>query len=119
MICRVRIRLGSSQTPFDLESEYQEIDGVRNFRIKEFTIHPRYSPTKAEYDIAVIKLSKDITYSEVIFPICLPSVKDTTLPLNMFAGVSAKVSGWGKTDQFQDNLPTLLHEAQIEVQNQG
>lgn len=94
---------------------------MRNFTIKEFIIHPRYSTTKAEFDIAVITLSDDITWSETIFPICLPSTEDTSLPLNFFAGDIATVSGWGKTEVVQsvDDLPTLLHEAQIEVQNQG
>ena len=118
---RVRLRLGASQTPFNLEVEIQKLEGVVDFKMDDFKIHPNYSDPKAEYDLAIITLDTDIIWSKTIFPICLPSVGDTTLPLDIFAGRSAKLSGWGKTKIYQKlgELPTDLQETHLTVEYQG
>ncbi|CAJ0967528.1 unnamed protein product [Ranitomeya imitator] len=52
--------------------------------------HPKYSSEGHEYDIALVKLSSPVTYTNYIQPICLPSAS-VTFP----CGMECWVTGWG------------------------
>ena len=63
--------------------------------IKQIFIHPGYdhqSPAKLN-DIALIRLNRAAEWSEFVQPACLPPADG-----NLFSGVLATVSGWGKTE---------------------
>lgn len=115
-IYRAKVRLGSSSTP--LNDEYRFEEGVRDFKIQDFTIHKEYEKSKARFDLAVITLDKPVIYSTVIFPICLPSVEDTKLPLNHYSGHSVTLTGWGNTDPTAESVATLLQEVSLKIQDQ-
>ena len=56
------------------------------FGVTEIIYDKKYK--SLEYDIAILKLDKDITYTKKIGPICVPSSDDT--PFNRLT-----VAGWG------------------------
>ena len=66
-------------------------DGQINMNIDDIIIHPSFNATTAEYDIAIVRLTKDILLSDHIFPACLAS--DSR---HNFAGEKAVIAGWGK-----------------------
>lgn len=62
------------------------------------------------YDIALLKLSRPITYTEHILPICLPE-----LDLEL-RGKSGVIAGWGKTDASNGHTGTnLLRSATVPI----
>ncbi|XP_077990430.1 transmembrane protease serine 9-like isoform X2 [Glandiceps talaboti] len=61
-------------------------------RARQIFIHPDYNPTKDDYDIAMIKISEAVDFSDYIQPICLP--ENNT---NFMDGTECFVSGWGAT----------------------
>ncbi|XP_069591780.1 transmembrane protease serine 9-like [Ranitomeya imitator] len=62
--------------------------------------HPKYSSEGHEYDIALVKLSSPVTYTNYIQPICLPSAS-VTFP----CGMECWVTGWGNI-QSDVSLPS-------------
>lgn len=59
------------------------------FQIDKVFIHPDYDD-KLKNDLAIIKLKKDIEYSSVSRPICLPDAEKGNFPLNR----NVVVIGW-------------------------
>ena len=69
-----------------------EIDEDLTFGVERITMHPLsrgLSGGLPQYDIAVLKLQRPVTYSSAIYPICLPKFQET------FWGRNATVVGWG------------------------
>ena len=56
-------------------------------------------------DIAIITLEEPLLLSSKINPICLPSIADTS---KTYEGMTATVSGWGKTQTGQTSTDQLL-----------
>ncbi|CAH0625495.1 unnamed protein product [Chrysodeixis includens] len=67
-------------------------DGLR-IVTDDIVTHPRWDPRTIANDIAVIRISP-ITFTDVIQPIHLPSVRDIS---NDFVGYDARASGFGLT----------------------
>lgn len=73
--------------------------------------HPDWNPngsgpSQHNYDYAIIKLSKDATFSSYVKPICLPSC-------SQFDNVVATATGWGMTDYATGNQPSILQKVNI------
>ncbi|KAL4717873.1 hypothetical protein ACJJTC_005718 [Scirpophaga incertulas] len=71
------------------------LDTARKMGVVQKILHPlfQFRMTQPDrYDIALLKLSRPITYMSHILPICLP---DFDLELR---GKSGVIAGWGKTD---------------------
>ncbi|KAK5643999.1 hypothetical protein RI129_007844 [Pyrocoelia pectoralis] len=68
-------------------------DPVEEFGIEELIPHPQYNIRTAANDIGLIRLSRDVEYSEYIRAICLP----TTNNFDLDDGAKLTVSGWGVT----------------------
>lgn len=60
--------------------------------------HERYNPQSKnqENDIALLRLSQQITYTDYIIPICLP--QSTNLRNSNGEGILFHVAGWGQTE---------------------
>ncbi len=58
---------------------------------EEWLPHPDYNPYNVNNDIALIKLSQEVTFSDHISPICL----NPGFPLT--EGMRCYVAGWGHT----------------------
>jgi enterokinase len=60
-----------------------------NRRVSKIIVHPSYNPTFWRNDIALMKLSAPITYSNYILPACIPSESAS------MAGKVSIATGWG------------------------
>jgi len=60
------------------------------YSIDSVTVHERYGEEDAGYDIALLKLSSDVKYSDAVRPICLP---DSPPP----EWTNSAAIGWGDT----------------------
>jgi secreted trypsin-like serine protease len=63
--------------------------------VYEMEIHPKYSTTTFDNDIAILKLSKDLTFSDSVKPACLPSSATQD-----YSNTWAQLSGWGGTKAY-------------------
>ncbi|KAF2885021.1 hypothetical protein ILUMI_21137 [Ignelater luminosus] len=69
---------------------------VIDLNIEEKIIHPKYARRKGENDIALLRLEKNVKFSDYIQPICLPvrESPDPSLESEMYA------VGWGRTENY-------------------
>ena len=60
---------------------------------EQIFVHPNYNSYAYDFDIALIKLSKPVTFTEYVRPACLAeSTNETT------AYTRCLISGWGNTE---------------------
>ncbi|XP_055903205.1 serine protease easter-like isoform X2 [Eupeodes corollae] len=114
-----QVRLGEWDTQTDVDCEV-DVRGYKDcadphvdVTIEKVIPHEKYvSSSKSQpYDIALIRLSRSIPYTEFIQPICLP-LKDI-LKRSTFEGSVMDVSGWGKTEQGTSSNLKLKAEVPI------
>lgn len=99
----INVRLGEYNTEttedcVQLDNARDCADPVKNYGVEEIIVHEDYRPIEnsflqRENDIALLRLSGNVRYSEFVAPICLPSPT--------FPGTSSNrmlvVAGWGRT----------------------
>ncbi|KAG7202864.1 hypothetical protein KM043_010014 [Ampulex compressa] len=85
--------------------------GGEEYRSEQIMGHPQYSSTLVRNDIGLIKLDKDIVFSDKVKPIDLP-MEDFTKD-----DYPAMLSGWGTTS-YPGNTPNELHHIQLTVIDQ-
>ncbi|XP_034111214.1 serine protease grass-like [Drosophila albomicans] len=69
---------------------------VEDINIERIFVHEKYSKRTHHYDIALVKLSRDVVFKRSISPICLPTTKTLQQKLNNIT--KFYVTGWGKTE---------------------
>ena len=106
---RVNVRLGEYNTETDRDCSNQlgfEIcnDKPVNSQIDNIIVHPDYNDDSADRhnDLALIKLKREIQFSDFIKPICLPSRAERPR-----TGDRLVVAGWGRTE-FASSSPVKL-----------
>ena len=83
------------------------------YKVSSILKHPDYNDTlPVDYDIAILTLTKQITFSPTVAPICLPASVQAD-----FAGEEATVTGWGSTLAYgiSASFPTTLQEVDMKV----
>ncbi|XP_010626209.1 serine protease 48 isoform X1 [Fukomys damarensis] len=103
IIFAYRVWIGTVKTEFSTS--------LMEYFVSKVVIHPKHEGTNA--DIALLRLSCQVTFTSLILPICLPN---TTKPLRIPA--SCWVTGWGKLKDTDDKFPPTLQEVEIPVINQ-
>ncbi|XP_053667548.1 testisin-like [Anopheles marshallii] len=76
----------------------------------QLIVHPEYNVNRIQHDIALIKLTTDITYTDYIQPVCLWNRGDD---LNTIEGTWGTVIGFGRDET--GNVSNTLREASIPV----
>lgn len=68
-------------------------------RIERAIPHPQYDPNSRSQvnDIALLRLDRNVPYSDFVRPICLPL--SNNLRSATFDGIVMDVAGWGKTEK--------------------
>ncbi|KAM6148028.1 serine protease 48 [Erethizon dorsatum] len=84
---------------------------VTEYLVSKVIIHPKYKDTNA--DIALLKLSSQVTFTSLIRPICLPNItKQLKTPASCWA------TGWGRIIGGTDGYyPSTLQEVEMPVIN--
>ncbi|XP_046403648.1 serine proteinase stubble-like [Ischnura elegans] len=84
-------------------------------RVVKKVIHPefQYRVTQPDrYDVALLRLSRPVSFRANIIPICLPAAGQDAL----FRGRLGVVAGWGKTDTSYGKTGTnILHKATVPI----
>lgn len=93
----INVRLGEYDTSTAVDCVLGDCnDPVVNVGIEQIIAHPNYDPEeKNRYnDIGLIRLASEVTYTDFIKPICLPSVLNFE---RSSVGHNLTVAGWGRT----------------------
>ena len=93
-----------------------EFSDSQVYTAENYVIHESYQPTLFYngYDIALIKLSRPVSMSNSVIPLCLPKQNDTKTVVSK----TVKIAGWGRVDtQFTPTMPKYLQEADMRVGN--
>lgn len=92
------VYLGAHSIVTDLENKY----GVERFIYdKRFDILER----RLDYDFAILRLNQPVSFTEEIYPICIPDSNDRDYE-------SLIVAGWGKLSE-TDGAPEKLNEVEV------
>lgn len=107
----ISVRLGEHQLDTDPDCEDDDKPGFEDcadspidIPVEKIIIHPEYIGSVGQAnDIALLKLSRPVSYTKSIQPICLPtSPKFLT---NNFTGMNMVVTGFGRTEtRSQSNI---------------
>jgi len=97
------VRLGEHDTNSDKDCD--TVQGFTycseppvNIPVVEQIAHEDYDPFSASqhHDIALLRLAREVSFTEYIKPICLPT--SANLLNNVYTGTNVTVAGWGKTE---------------------
>ncbi|XP_036003890.1 prostasin, partial [Fundulus heteroclitus] len=77
--------------------------------VAQVIVHPSYSLSTLNNDIALMKLSSAVTFSAHISPVCLAASNST-----FYSGVDSWVTGWGNVG-FNVPLPSPQNLMEVEV----
>ncbi|XP_003416733.2 vitamin K-dependent protein C [Loxodonta africana] len=95
------VRLGE----YDLRRrEKWEVD----LNIQQVLIHPNYSRSTSDNDIALLRLANPAPFSQTIVPICLPDNGLSERELTQ-AGQQVVVTGWGYLSETRKNRTHILN----------
>ena len=81
-------------------------DGEQTVRVKSTVKHPKYDARTADYDLAVVTLDQPVTFSDKVYPICLPDFGTD------FSGKIATATGWG-TLSSNGARPNILQKVNV------
>ncbi|NWI12662.1 TM11C protease, partial [Crypturellus soui] len=77
--------------------------------VKTIIIHEKYRYPEHDYDIALVKLSKQVEFTSHIHRVCLPEPSQT-FPYNIYA----VITGWGALTN-DGPTPNVLQEATVKL----
>ncbi|XP_068622724.1 trypsin-like isoform X2 [Battus philenor] len=86
-----------------------QIQSKHDFKLKRFIQHPLYQAPVTYFDIALIKLEREVTINHKVRPACIWSKQD----LNGIEEVI--LSGWGSIDRDGEDPNTVLQSATVEI----
>ncbi|KAI5645904.1 trypsin domain-containing protein [Phthorimaea operculella] len=101
------VRLGE----LDLESEDDGATPV-DVLIKKAMYHEQYNRSSVSNDIGIILLEREVTFTDLIRPICIPTSRE--LRANTFENYNPMVAGWGHT-KFRGPSASILQVIQLPV----
>ncbi|XP_076304762.1 clotting factor G beta subunit-like [Tachypleus tridentatus] len=84
-----------------------------DFQVSEVIVHQDYKSGLAYHDIALLKLSVDVTYNDIIKPICLPIGR---FAYQDFDGRVATIVGWGDTS-YGGSSSNVIQEVKLPIVN--
>ncbi|XP_059470186.1 CLIP domain-containing serine protease B4-like [Neocloeon triangulifer] len=77
--------------------------------IESVKVHEKYDPSARHNDIALIRLSRKVSATTYVKPVCLPLSE--TLSRSLFTGTKNEVAGWGRTE----NSPSSDVKLKVEL----
>lgn len=64
---------------------------AQGYVVQRFIIHPLFTASNYDYDVAIVETTKEITFSDIVGPACLPFKFVNT----NFTGLKVTILGWG------------------------
>uniref|UniRef100_A0A5F5PZL5 Vitamin K-dependent protein C n=1 Tax=Equus caballus TaxID=9796 RepID=A0A5F5PZL5_HORSE len=89
-------------------------NGEVDLDIQEVIMHPNYSKSSSDNDIALLRLARPATFSQTIVPICLPDSGLSERELTQ-AGQETVVTGWGYRSETKRNRTFVLNFIKVPV----
>lgn len=86
-----------------------KIKNLEHYDVAKIFIHPKYE-RKQKYDIALIKLSRDLKFGRSIRPICFPDFSFQPLETD-----TVRTVGWGYKDYNEKKVSQTLQEIDLKV----
>uniref|UniRef100_A0A182MYH3 Peptidase S1 domain-containing protein n=1 Tax=Anopheles dirus TaxID=7168 RepID=A0A182MYH3_9DIPT len=85
----------------------QDGESTQTHTVQEVLVHPRFSKSSIAHDIALIKLSENVTMSRYVQPVCLWNMDDKQ---ELIVGKNGTIVGFGLTedDVVSDQLKQAL-----------
>lgn len=123
----VSVRLGEYDLSTDIDCDDFHVcsDDPIDVDIADIITHERYNFRDGNryHDIALLRLAREVDFTDFIRPICLPYAAD--LISQSFAGTIGTVVGWGKTEydssgstvKLSVELPVKSHEECTQIYN--
>jgi len=105
----------TSVSDFDVlvgEHDVTRSDGEQRISPSAWIQHENYNSRTTNYDFAIVKLSRPVTFSSNVNPICLPSATRN------YDSVVATVSGWG-TLYSGGPQPSILQKVNVPTMSNG
>ncbi|KAI8116971.1 Venom serine protease Bi-VSP [Lucilia cuprina] len=100
------VRLGEHDLTTDTEARHVDIRVVRSER------HPDYTPRNGHSDIAILYLERNVEFSVLISPICMPITPE--LRKKTYVRYTPFIAGWGKTME-GGTSSNVLEELQVTI----
>lgn len=95
-----KVRLGEHDIRTNVECTENEVPELCNapedLDIEKVIVHESYRQRASQYDIALIRLAREVTFTEFIAPVCLP-LDSAARSLNI-TGAKLFAAGWGNTE---------------------
>jgi secreted trypsin-like serine protease len=101
---RSLVRLGEHDTSTDSETQHIDV------QVLKVVAHPDYDTKDGNNDLAIVYLTKDVAYTDLIRPVCLPSVELPNRSRRPY------IAGWGYTQE-GGKVATVLQELEVTVYN--
>lgn len=101
------VRLGDLDIAVDTDNATP-----KDFKVVEIIPHAEYNPTLIKNDIAIMKLEKPTEFTDLIRPICLPTVP--SMLNNQFENTTPFIAGWG-TVEFRGESSNILRQVALKV----
>ncbi|XP_064618831.1 trypsin-like [Lineus longissimus] len=77
----------------------------QNIGISRIIVHPKYNSFTSKHDIALLKLSRPVAFSNEIQPVCLPDANDASVEWKTGLDLKCTATGWGNTKGTGSNDP--------------
>ena len=103
-VSSLRVRLGEWNV-----REQSEPLPHEDYEVERKIVHDAYKAATFQNDIALVRLTRDVTFKRHIIPVCLPPAG------GVWTGRPAVVIGWGRTSHGQLSTPARLQEVGVEV----
>ncbi|XP_017283958.1 prostasin-like [Kryptolebias marmoratus] len=78
--------------------------------VSQIIVHEAYSSATNDNDVALLKLTSSVNFTDYITPVCLAAADS-----NFTAGVTCWVTGFGSLSGTQPQLPDMLQEVNVPV----
>jgi len=92
------------------EHDVTRSDGEQKISPSQWISHPSYNSRNSDNDYAIVRLSRDVTFSNAVLPVCMPDTGKN------YDNVPATVTGWG-TLSSGGSQPSVLYEVDVNTQS--